>query len=52
MTRGALLLTDNAHSSDALRDRCRRHGLDFHFWRERPIKHFYPGAGIGMAVIR
>ncbi len=45
-----VLLSDDAHSTDALKDFSTQAGRDFHFWRERPIDHFYPGAGIGMSL--
>jgi predicted O-methyltransferase YrrM len=48
---GAVLLSDNAHASSAFADFCARHGLDYRFWRERPRGHFYPGAGIGIAIV-
>jgi predicted O-methyltransferase YrrM len=48
---GAVLMSDNAHAGTAFRDFCERHGLSFHFFREVPDSHFYPGAGIGVAVI-
>jgi predicted O-methyltransferase YrrM len=48
---GAVLISDNAHGSSAFADYCARHGLDYRFWRERPRRHFYPGAGIGIAVM-
>lgn len=48
---GSVLMSDNAHASTAFADFCRRHGLDPHLFRERPRTHFYPGAGIGLAVV-
>jgi hypothetical protein len=47
---GAVLLSDNAHASTAFSDFCEGRGLSFHFWREIPRDHFYPGAGIGLAI--
>jgi len=47
---GGVLLSDDAHSTDALKDFSKQAGRNFHFWRERPINHFYPGAGIGMSL--
>jgi hypothetical protein len=47
---GAVLISDNAHATSAFADYCARHGLGYRFWRERPRGHFYPGAGIGVAV--
>ena len=48
---GTVLLSDNAHASGAMADFCLRHGLDFRYWHEDPSGHFYPGAGIGLAVV-
>jgi len=45
----AIILSDNAHASNAMVDFCRKHGLRFAFWKERTKKHFYPGGGIGMS---
>lgn len=46
---GAVLMSDNAHASTAMRDVCLRHGLPFTLAPERPAGHFYPGAGIGVS---
>lgn len=51
MEDGGTLISDNAHSSAAFADFCSRHGLDARLWREEPRDHFYPGAGIGLAVV-
>jgi hypothetical protein len=48
---GSILLTDNAHATTAFADFCKRRGLVYRFWGEVPRAHFYPGAGIGMAVV-
>lgn len=48
---GAVLMSDNSHGSSAFKDFCERHGLGFTFIPERPADHFYPGAGIGLAVL-
>jgi hypothetical protein len=48
---GSVLLSDNAHGGTAFRDFCKRRGLEFRFWKEVPMRHFYPGAGIGLAVV-
>lgn len=46
----AVLLSDNAHAGTAFRDFCDRHGLTYHFFREKPRGHWYPGAGIGLTI--
>ena len=48
----AVLISDNSHAGTAFSDFCARHGLDFRFFREQPARHPYPGAGIGLAVVR
>jgi cephalosporin hydroxylase len=45
-----VLVSDNAHASDALPDLCGRLGIQYHHFRERPRDHFYPGAAIGLAI--
>ena len=47
---GGIILSDNAHSGPALMDFAEANGLKYHFWRESPTDHFYPGAGIGAVV--
>jgi predicted O-methyltransferase YrrM len=49
---GVILLSDNAHASTALRDFAEARDLAFAFWPERPLRHFYPGGGIGIASPR
>lgn len=46
---GAVLVSDNAHGSSALRDYCTEKGLAFFSFREKPRHHFYPGAVLGAA---
>ena len=48
----AVIVSDNAHATTALHDFCQRQGLDFHLFIERPRRHFYPGAGLGIARMR
>jgi predicted O-methyltransferase YrrM len=48
---GTILLSDNAHAGSAMADFCGAHELDFRYWHEVPARHFYPGAGIGLAVV-
>jgi predicted O-methyltransferase YrrM len=45
-----LLMSDNAHACDALKDFCQAQGLSFHFFQEKPARHFYPGGGIGLTI--
>ena len=46
---GALILADNAHVTDKLARFARETGRHFVFFREEPVNHWYPGAGIGIA---
>lgn len=46
---GAMIISDNAHSSDSLWDFAREKDLNYLFFREQPAGHWYPGAGIGLA---
>ncbi|MGZ8216732.1 class I SAM-dependent methyltransferase [Methylomagnum sp.] len=45
----ALVLGDNAHVTDTLLDFANDSGRHFLFFAERPLSHWYPGAGIGIA---
>jgi len=45
------LVSDNAHATTALPDLASSLGIDYHFFREKPQDHFYPGAGIGLALL-
>lgn len=45
----ALVLGDNAHFSDKLADFADDTGRKFLFWQEKPVGHWYRGAGIGFA---
>jgi len=48
----AILISDNSASGMAMADFCGRHNLAFELFREQPVEHFYPGAGIGIARTR
>ena len=43
-------VTDNAHVTTAFRDFCLARGLTPYVFTEMPRDHFYPGAGMGLAV--
>jgi len=45
------LVSDNSHVTSALRDVAAELGVEYHFFAERPARHFYPGAGTGLAVL-
>jgi predicted O-methyltransferase YrrM len=46
-----VLVSDNAHATSVLHDLAREQGFAYRFFRERPRRHFYPGAGIGLALM-
>jgi len=46
----AIVLSDNARVTGALLDFARRTQRRFHFYAEFPDRHWYPGAGIGVAL--
>ncbi len=45
----AVIVGDNAHSTTVLAEFSEREGRGFVFFREKPIDHWYPGAGIGVS---
>lgn len=45
----AVVLSDNAHSTDVLASWAEVNGWSFSYFQERPVGHWYPGAGIGLA---
>jgi predicted O-methyltransferase YrrM len=47
---GFVAISDNAHATTALADFSAEVGMTYSFFRERPVEHFYPGAGLGIAV--
>lgn len=49
LTSNALVLSDNAHATDALMRWAEQSGRQFSFFREQPAEHWYPGSGIGAA---
>lgn len=52
LSRKAIVLSDNAHASDALPTWAEGTGRSFMFFSERPAHHWYPGDGIGAAHSR
>jgi hypothetical protein len=44
------LISDNAHASTALADLCHQRGLRYLHFVERPTRHFYPGAALGLGI--
>ena len=46
------VVSDNSHVTTALPDVLNEFGVQPHFFRERPQAHFYPGATLGVGVVR
>ncbi|GAW51799.1 MULTISPECIES: class I SAM-dependent methyltransferase [unclassified Nocardioides] len=49
LARGAVVLSDNSHVTDALPSWAEKTGRSFTYWHEWPASHWYPGSGIGLA---
>lgn len=47
--RGAIVVGDNSHASNSLGDFSLEMGRHFVFFKEEPLDHWYPGAGIGLS---
>ncbi len=50
LSKKALVLSDNSHSSDSLPVWAEKNGRRFTFFDEEPAHHWYPGAGIGASL--
>jgi len=50
LTTNAWILGDNAHASESLLRFSREKNRRFLFIAERPEKHWYPGAGVGISI--
>lgn len=50
LSEGGVMLSDNAHGTDKLARLSRETGRRFLFFKEEPLNHWYPGAGIGISV--
>ncbi len=48
----AIVLGDNSHATGELLSFAQKTGRQFIFFREQPVNHWYPGAGIGVAFRR
>jgi hypothetical protein len=49
---GGLILGDNSHCTDVLARFSTESGRQFIFFREEPLHHWYPGAGIGISFVK
>jgi hypothetical protein len=52
LSRRAIVLGDNAHCCDRLLKFSVETGRQFIFFQEKPLKHWYPGGGIGISFHR
>lgn len=52
LRKGALILGDNSHATNSLLSYSRNKGRAFLLFREEPLHHWYPGAGIGVSFER
>ncbi len=52
LSKNAIVLGDNAHCSDRLLQFARETGRHFLYFQEKPVGHWYPGGGIGIAFHR
>lgn len=48
----AVILGDNSHCTNELLNFSLKNNRHFVFFQERPLNHWYPGAGIGISFIR
>jgi hypothetical protein len=49
LSKGALILGDNSHATDSLMNYSLNKDRGFLLFREEPLHHWYPGAGIGVS---
>ncbi len=45
-----VVISDNAHGTDALKRFSEAHSRGFYYWREQPKDHFYLGGSIGVST--
>jgi hypothetical protein len=50
LRKGAFILGDNSHATDSLLNYSLDKGRGFLLFREEPLGHWYPGAGIGVSI--
>lgn len=51
LSNNAVILGDNAHVTDSLSKFSRENNRKFIFFSEKPLSHWYPGAGIGISFV-
>lgn len=52
LSENAYIIGDNSHESTALYEFSNKNNRSFLFFKEEPLNHFYPGAGIGVSYIK
>lgn len=51
LNKNAIILGDNSHVSDKLSIFSKEHRRQFLYFQEKPLHHWYPGAGIGISFV-
>ena len=51
LTDDSIILGDNSHVTEELRNFSKKNGRRYIFFKEEPASHWYPGAGIGISFI-
>ena len=49
LSKQGIILADNAHATAKLAEFSSKHGRRFVYFGEKPVNHWYPGAGIGFS---
>jgi hypothetical protein len=47
--KSSVVISDNSHATDVLANWSLKNNREFHFFRENPKDHWYPGGGIGIS---
>ena len=50
LSKNAVILGDNSHVTDKLSIFSKERNRRFYFFKEEPLNHWYPGAGIGISL--
>ncbi len=48
----AVILGDNSHVTNKLLNFSNQNNRQFYFFKEEPLNHWYPGAGIGISIVQ
>ena len=52
LSKHAIVLGDNSHATNKLLEFSLETNRHFVFFQEKPLNHWYPGAGIGISFVR